>query len=113
MYTGISFDISSGGLAHQHTYTGAFLEHIIGAGRFAIAQYKVVEEVYGAKVNRDTVIAGIPLHDIFKPVTYTQNENGEFVSPPLANHLDHISLATSELVRRDFPKGVIRTLAAH
>jgi hypothetical protein len=36
-----------------------------------------VEEVYGGKVDRDFLTAGVLLNDIFKPVIYTMDENGE------------------------------------
>jgi HD superfamily phosphodiesterase len=73
----------------------------------------VVEEVYGGKVNRDIVLAGVLLHDVFKPVTYTLDDNGEFVAAPLADYLDHISLATAEMVRRDFSLELIHVVTAH
>jgi 7,8-dihydroneopterin 2',3'-cyclic phosphate phosphodiesterase len=113
VYTGPAFDVSPGGLAHHHAYVGAYLEHVAGTGKLALALCDAVEQVYGGNVNRDTVIAGVLLHDVFKPVTYTQNESGEFVSSPLADYLDHISLATAELLRRDFPKELIHAVAAH
>jgi 7,8-dihydroneopterin 2',3'-cyclic phosphate phosphodiesterase len=85
VYVGLSFDISPGGLSHHHTYV----------------------------VNRDYVAAGVLLHDIFKPVTYAEDENGGFSAAPLADYMDHISLATSELVRRDFPLQLIHIVTAH
>lgn len=73
----------------------------------------ILSKVYGGKVDRDLVTAGVLLHDIFKPITYNQDENGEYVSSPLADYLDHISLATVELVRREFPKELVHVVAAH
>jgi 7,8-dihydroneopterin 2',3'-cyclic phosphate phosphodiesterase len=113
VYAGPSFDVSPGGLAHHHTYQGGYIEHIVATWKIASALCDVVEEVYGGKVNRDFVTAGILLHDIFKPVTYTVDEQGVFGSAPLADYLDHISLATSELVRRDFSVELIHIVAAH
>ncbi len=113
VYAGPSFEVSPGGLAHHHTYVGGYLEHVLATAKIALALCDVAEELYGAKVNRDHVVAGVLLHDIFKPITYTQNEQGDFVSAPLADYLDHISLATAELVRRDFPVTIIHIVTAH
>lgn len=113
VHSGISFDVSPGGLAHHHTYEGGYLEHVAATARIALVLCDVVEDVYGGKVDRDLVIAGVLLHDIFKPVTYAVDENGEFRSSAIADYLDHISLATSELVRRDFPLEVVHVVAAH
>jgi hypothetical protein len=59
------------------------------------------------------VAAGVLLHDIFKPVTYVGDEKGEFSAAPLADYLNHISLATSELVRRDFSVQLTHIVTAH
>jgi putative nucleotidyltransferase with HDIG domain len=108
-----SFEESPGGLRVHHTYSGGYIEHVVAAFKIAFSLCEVAEQVYCAKVNRDLVAAGVLLHDIFKPVTYTLNDKGRYVSAPLADFLDHISLATSEMVRRDFPIELIHIVAAH
>ena len=113
VYTGPSFEVSPGGLSHHHTYRGGYLEHVVATWKIALSLCDVVEKVYGGKVDRDFVAAGVLLHDIFKPVTYIVDEKGEFASAPLADYLDHISLATAELVRKDFPVQLIHIVAAH
>ncbi len=113
VYSGPSFDVSPGGLAHHHTYEGGYIEHVLATAKLALALCDVVEEVYGGKVDRDLVTAGILLHDIFKPVTYAVDEKGDFTSAAIADYMDHISLATSELVRRDFPVELVHIVAAH
>jgi 7,8-dihydroneopterin 2',3'-cyclic phosphate phosphodiesterase len=113
VYVGPSFDVSPGGLAHHHTYTGGYIEHVLATAEIAFSLCDVVEKVYGGKVNRDFVAAGVLLHDIFKPITYESDADGNFGSAPLADYLDHISLATSELVRRNFPVELIHIVAAH
>jgi 7,8-dihydroneopterin 2',3'-cyclic phosphate phosphodiesterase len=113
VYKGPSFEVSPGGLTHHHNYVGGYLEHVLATTKIALALCDVAEELYGGKVNRDQVIAGALLHDIFKPITYVQNEQGDYVSAGLADYLDHISLATAELVRRDFPVAVIHIVTAH
>ena len=113
VYTGPSFEVSPGGLVHHHTYRGGYLEHVVATWKISLSLCDVVELVYGGKVDRDFVAAGVLLHDIFKPVTYIVDENGGFDSAPLADYLDHISLATAELVRRDFPVQLIHIVTAH
>lgn len=113
IYFGPSLDVSPGGLAFHHKYEGGYIEHVVGSAKLALTLCDIVEQVYRGTVNRDLVIAGILLHDIFKPATYALNEEGEFVAAPLADYLDHVSLATAELVRRDFPKELVHIVAAH
>jgi 7,8-dihydroneopterin 2',3'-cyclic phosphate phosphodiesterase len=113
VYSGPSFDISPGGITHHHTYEGGYLEHVLATEKIASALCDVAEQIYGGRVNRDLVTAGVLLHDIYKPATYIIDENGGFTSSPLVDYLDHISLATAELVRRDFPIELIHIVTAH
>ena len=89
------------------------MEHVVSTANLAIAMCKSVEKVYRGKVNRDFVIAGVLLHDVFKPATYIVKENGSYGSSRLADYLDHLSLVTSELVRRGFPLELIHVVSAH
>ncbi len=89
------------------------MEHVLATWKLAFTLCDIVESVYGGKVNRDFVASGVLLHDIFKPITYAEDENGAFTSAPIADYLDHISLATAELVRRDFPVQLIHIVTAH
>ena len=41
------------------------------------------------------------------------NKNGSYGSSPLADSLDHLSIATVELVRRGFPLELVHIVAAH
>jgi 7,8-dihydroneopterin 2',3'-cyclic phosphate phosphodiesterase len=112
-YTGPSLEESPGGLRIHHAYSGGYIEHVIATFKIAFSLCDVAEQVYSAKVNRDLVAAGVLLHDIFKPVTYTLNDKGGYGSAPLADFLDHISLAIAEMVRRNFPIELIHIVAAH
>lgn len=112
-HNGLPLEISPAGLSHHHSYPGGYIEHVVSTANIALAICNSVEKVYGGKVNRDLVIAGVLLHDIYKPVTYAVNENGSYSSTRLADYMDHLSLATSELVRRGFPLEVIHVVAAH
>lgn len=112
-FSGLPLDVSPAGLSHHHCYPGGYIEHVVSTANLAIAMCKSVEKVYHGKVNRDLVVAGVLLHDAFKPTTYIAKENRSYSSSRLADYLDHLSLVTSELVRRDFPLELIHVVAAH
>ena len=112
-HSGLPLDVSPAGLSHHHCYPGGYIEHVVSTANLAIAMCKSVEKVYRGKVNRDLVIAGVLLHDIFKPTTYIVKENGSYTPSRLADYLDHLSLVTSELVRRGFPLELIHVVSAH
>jgi len=112
-YSGPTLDVSPAGLRRHHAYSGGYVEHVVSTAEIALAICKSVEKVYHGKVNRDTLIAGILLHDAFKPVTYTINEDGSYSSSSLADYMDHLTIAVSELVRKGFSLGVIHVVSAH
>ena len=112
-YSGLPLTVSPAGLSHHHCYPGGYIEHIVSTTNLALALCNSVEKVYHGKVNRDLVVAGILLHDIFKPVTYSVNENGSYSSTSVADYMDHLSLVISELVRRGFPLELIHVVSAH
>jgi len=112
-FSGLPVDVSPAGLSHHHCYPGGYMEHVVSTANLAIAMCKSVEKVYRGKVNRDFVIAGVLLHDVFKPTTYIVKENGSYGSSRLADYLDHLSLVTSELVRRGFPLELIHVVSSH
>lgn len=112
-HSGLPLDVSPAGLSRHHSYQGGYVEHVVSTANLAIAMCNSVEKVYNGKVNRDLVIAGVLLHDIFKPATYVVNENGSYNSSCLADYLDHLSMAIAELVRRGFPLELIHVVSAH
>jgi putative nucleotidyltransferase with HDIG domain len=112
-YTGLPLKTSPAGISRHHSYPGGYIEHVASTANLALALCDSVENTYHGKVNRDLVISGVLLHDIFKPATYTINKNGSYSSASLADYLDHLLLATSELVRRDFPLELIHIVSAH
>jgi 7,8-dihydroneopterin 2',3'-cyclic phosphate phosphodiesterase len=112
-FKGLSLDFSPAGLSRHHSYPGGYIEHVVSTISIALAMCDSVEQVYHGKVKRDIVLAGILLHDLFKPLTYGVNEDGNYVSMELADYLDHLTLAVAELVRRDFPLEVVHAVAAH
>jgi putative nucleotidyltransferase with HDIG domain len=112
-YSGLPLETSPAAISRHHSYSGGYIEHIASTANLALAMCDSVERVYHGHVNRDLVISGVLLHDIFKPATYTINKNGSYSSARLADYLDHLSLATSELVRRDFPLELIHIVSSH
>jgi len=112
-YSGLPLGVSPAGLSHHHCYPGGYIEHVVSTANLALTMCSSVEKVYHGKANRDLVIAGVLLHDIFKPATYAVNENGGYSSTGLADYLDHLSLVISELVRRDFPVELVHVVSAH
>lgn len=113
VYSGLSLEASPAGLSRHHSYPGGFIEHVVSSTNIALALCKSVEKVYGGKVNRDIVIAGMLLHDLFKPLTYVERGDGSYGTTQLADYMDHLSIAVSELVRRGFPIEVIHVVLAH
>jgi putative nucleotidyltransferase with HDIG domain len=112
-HRGLPFDISPAGKSNHHCYSGGYVEHVVSTANVALAMCTSVEEVYDGKVDRDLVLAGVLLHDVFKPVTYSLDEGGGYGSTRLGDYLDHLSIATSELVRRGFSLELVHIVAAH
>jgi 7,8-dihydroneopterin 2',3'-cyclic phosphate phosphodiesterase len=112
-YEGVSLETSPAGLAHHHSYPGGYIEHVAATAEIALTLCDVVEKVYRGLVNRDLVLAGVLLHDILKPLTYVERENGAFSKSSLAENMDHLTLIVSEMVRRDFPLHLVHIVCAH
>jgi 7,8-dihydroneopterin 2',3'-cyclic phosphate phosphodiesterase len=112
-YTGLPLNSSPAGLSRHHSYPEGFLEHTMASTEIALTLCNVIEKIYHGKTDRDLVVAGMVLHDIFKPLTYNEEENGTYTTTPLAERLDHLTLAVSELTRRGFPLNLIHIVCAH
>ncbi len=112
-YSGLPLEISPAGLSRHHSYPGGYIEHIVSTANLALAMCDSVERVYHGKVDRDLVTAGVLLHDVFKTAAYAAEKDGSYKSTILGEYLDHLSLATSELVRRGFPLEVVHIVTSH
>jgi 7,8-dihydroneopterin 2',3'-cyclic phosphate phosphodiesterase len=112
-HSGLPLEVSPAGKSNHHCYPGGYIEHVTSTTNIALAMCDSVEKVYRGKVNRDLVLAGVLLHDAFKPATYAANENGSYDSTRLGDYLDHLSIGTSELVRRGFPLELVHIVASH
>ncbi len=113
VYTGMPLDVSPAGMSRHHSYPGGFIEHVVATTEIALNLCNIIERVYHGKVDRDMVVSGTILHDIFKPLTYQAKENDTYRSTPLAERLDHLTLIVSEMVRRGFPLDLIHIVCAH
>jgi 7,8-dihydroneopterin 2',3'-cyclic phosphate phosphodiesterase len=113
VYTGMPLDAAPAGVSRHHSYPGGLVEHVVGATEIALSLCDVVEKVYHGKVERDLVLAGVILHDIFKPLTYEMAEDGSYMMTPLAERIDHLTLVVAELVRRGFSLDLTHIVCAH
>lgn len=112
-YTGLPLETAPAGASHHHSYPSGLLEHIVSSTNIALALCDTIEKVYGSKVNRDLVVAGGILHDVFKSVTYVERDNGSYAMAPLAERLDHVTLGVAELIRRGFPLDLVHIVDSH
>jgi putative nucleotidyltransferase with HDIG domain len=113
-YRGMALTESPASISHHHNYAGGLIEHMVATSKISLSLCEIVEKVYNGKVNRNIVLCGTILHDLFKPLTYIRKENGSFKISPLAEQIDHITLIASELIRRKFPLEIIHVvLASH
>lgn len=111
-YSGISIEQSPASVWHHHNYPGGFVEHTLSLYELCMGLIRIVEGVYRCRVDKDLVICGVLLHDIFKPATYREKGEGRYRRSDLAERLDHLTLATAELIRRGFPLEAVHVVAA-
>lgn len=112
-YSGMPLETAPAGVSHHHSYPGGLVEHIVSTTNIAVALCDTIRTVYGGKINKDLVVAGVVVHDLFKSLTYVERENGTYRMAPLAERLDHITLGVAELIRRGFPLDLVHIVDAH
>ena len=111
-YSGLPLDESPASVWRHHNYPGGLVEHTLALYDLSINLARIVRKIYRCRVDTDLVICGVLLHDIFKPATYGKLEGGRYRRSNLAERLDHLSLATAELIRRGFALDVVHVVAA-
>jgi 7,8-dihydroneopterin 2',3'-cyclic phosphate phosphodiesterase len=111
-YLGLPVEKSPASIRHHHNYPGGFIEHTMALYELCMSLTRIVERVYRCRVDRDLVICGVLLHDIFKPATYLEKREGGYGRSPLAERLDHLTLASAELIRRAFPLDAVHVVTA-
>ncbi|MBS7619756.1 HD domain-containing protein, partial [Candidatus Bathyarchaeota archaeon] len=97
----------------HHSYKGGLMEHTVAVVRLAVTLCDIVSEVYGGRIDRDTVIAGAILHDVMKCYVYALQDDGRYASSGLGEKIDHLTLLVAELYKRDFPLEVLHVAASH
>jgi 7,8-dihydroneopterin 2',3'-cyclic phosphate phosphodiesterase len=113
IYSGLPLEASPAGISRHHSYPGGLIDHVVASTQIALALCDVIKKIYHGKVDKDLVLSGIILHDIFKPLMYRVQENGSYGATLLAERLDHLTLIVSELVRRGLPLNLIHIVCAH
>ena len=111
-YAGLPLEKSPASVWRHHNYPGGFVEHTLALYELSMSLAQLVRTVYKCSVDTDLVTCGVLLHDIFKPATYKEPEIGRYRRSNLAERLDHLTLATAELIRRGFPLDVVHVVAA-
>lgn len=99
------FSVGGAGTAERD-----LLNHTIAVTNLCIKAADIIEEQYGAKINKDHLIAGALLHDMMKMFEW-KNEDGNI--EPTGILLDHSMLAVAEFYYRGFPENVIHIIASH
>jgi len=97
----------------HHSYTKGLIEHTLSVTHLALEIVNVIEKVYQIDfVNRDVIIAGSLLHDVYKPLTYSK-EGSKYERSRLGSKIDHTSLIFAEAWIRKFPLEVLHVILAH
>jgi 7,8-dihydroneopterin 2',3'-cyclic phosphate phosphodiesterase len=109
---GISIERSPAGKSIHHCYPRGLIDHIIATSNIALTLCDVLEKVYEAKINRDYVLTGVILHDIYKSITYVEREESIYGISPLGEKLDHLSLLLCELYGK-VPLDLLHIIASH
>lgn len=109
----LNFFNSPAGKSHHHSYVGGLIQHTLSTTRIAMDLVEVLKEVYGwKKINKDYVLAGALIHDLYKPLTYVLREDGTYEVSSLGEKLDHLTLLLNEAYKRGFSEDFLHVLAA-
>jgi 7,8-dihydroneopterin 2',3'-cyclic phosphate phosphodiesterase len=95
----------------HHFFTGGLLLHTFSVARIAEIISRVIEEVYGIRVNRDLVIAASILHDIYKYYQYVKDDIFGGYKMREDWYLAHNYAIVGELIMRRAPEKLIRVIS--
>ena len=110
---GVSFFQAPAGKSQHHSYPGGLIQHTLSTAKIALTILDNLERIYGCKgVNRDYVLAGALLHDLYKPAVYREKPEGGYEMSEVGNRLDHLTLLLAEAYRERFPLDFLHVLAA-
>jgi len=101
------------GAYQHHSYSGGLIQHTVSVTKLSLTLCDLVEEVYGGKVDRDTVLSGALLHDVMKCYTYEPRGDGSYITSLLGERIDHLTLLVAELYKRGFSTEIIHVVASH
>jgi len=110
-FSGIPIDNAPASIRHHHNYPGGFIEHTMALYELSRSLSRIVRTIYSCRVNEDLILCGVLLHDIFKAVTYVEKPGG-YRQSRLAERIDHLTLASAEMMRRGFPLDAIHVVTA-
>ncbi len=111
-FSGMSIEESPASVRHHHNYPGGLIEHTLALYELCMSLSRIVKEIYRCEVDNDLVICGVLLHDIFKPTTYVRAVDKRYRRSDLAERIDHLTLASAELIRRGFPIDAVHVVTA-
>jgi 7,8-dihydroneopterin 2',3'-cyclic phosphate phosphodiesterase len=95
----------------HHSYTGGLIDHTLSTTKIGLAIAQQLDQIYGFKTDKDTIIASCLLHDLYKPYTYDKTDPTS--NSPLGNYMDHLLMIVIKLAHNKFPFKVVHAVAAH
>ena len=109
----LSIEDSPASKIDHQSYEGGLIEHTVATALIAMEIVKVLEQVYQIDfIDKDLILAGAILHDIYKPLTY-QKDGTEYDRSRLGSKIDHTSLIFAEAWNRRFPIELLHILLSH
>ena len=109
----LSIEEAPASKGYHQSYKGRLIEHTVATALIAMELVKMLEEVYQIDfINKDLIMAGAILHDIYKPLTYNK-VGAEYERSRLGSKIDHTSLVFAEAWTRKFPIELLHILLAH
>ncbi len=109
-YNACSFEEAPASTNFHHIYVGGLIDHTYSVTKACISIADILEDVYKANIDYDSLIAAALLHDIGK-LWKLKKENDVWEDTGIK--LDHTFLWTCELYARGFPEHVIHIVASH
>ncbi len=107
----ITFEESPAAPKKHHAYPGGLLDHTLGVAMIARSLTSVFESVYGASVDKDLVLCGAIIHDVFKYYQYEPDPITGGFRPRSDWYLSHDFALVAELTKRGAPDRLIRLVA--
>ena len=111
VYPKISFEESPAAPKHHHAYPGGLIDHLYGVLMIGLKLAENYSEIYGFSINKDLIIAGAVLHDIFKYYQYEKDPITGGFRPRQDWYLAHDFAIVAELAHRKAPDKLIRCIS--